>query len=162
MGVVYYLPQFHDLSLRARYDFNRLTDDSFNEFFTNHSFILNADLPFRIGRAQRVAVGVSTEFSLASDPDGPRRNDYSFYIGYSANLSRSFSIDTSARLAVRDYYIGDRTDVSEILALSGNYRIRDWLTVSAISTFVANQSNQSAFGYEVFNLGGGITFSWKF
>ncbi|MBA3652065.1 MAG: hypothetical protein H0W66_11455 [Chthoniobacterales bacterium] len=49
-----------------------------------------------------------------------------------------------------------------MLALSANYRIRDWLTVSVLTTFVANQSNRSAFDYEVFNIGGGITLSWKF
>ena len=162
VGVVYYLPQFHDLSLRARYDFNRLTDDSFNEFFTNHSIILSADLPFRIGRAQHLSVGINTEFSFASDPDGPRRNDYSFYIGYSVNLSRSFWIDTSARLAVRDYYIGDRTDVSEILALSANYRVRDWLTLSFLSSFAWNQSNQDVFDYHVANVGGGVGLTFRF
>lgn len=162
VGVVYYLPQFHDLSLRAHYDFNRLTDDGFSEFFNDHSFILSADLPFRIGRAQRLAVGVNTEFSFASDPDGPRRNDYSFYIGYSANLSRSFSIDTSARLAVRDYYIGGRTDVSEILALSANYRVREWLTLSFLSSFAWNQSNQSVFDYSVANVGGGVALTFRF
>ena len=82
-GLAYYLPQFHNLSLRARYDFNRLTDDDFDEFFNNHSFILSAELPFRIGRAQQLALGVITEFSFASDPDAPRRNNYSFYVGYS-------------------------------------------------------------------------------
>jgi len=52
--------------------------------------------------------------------------------------------------------------VSEIISGSANYRIRDWFTVSAITTFVANQSNHSAFDYNVFNIGGGLTFSWKF
>ena len=66
------------------------------------------------------------------------------------------------RLVVRPYDSGGRTDVSEILALSANYHIREWLTLSAISTFVANQSNRSAYDYEVFNIGGGITLSWKF
>ncbi|MEP6686316.1 MAG: hypothetical protein ABJB22_06015 [Verrucomicrobiota bacterium] len=161
-GVVYYLPQFHNLSLRARYDFNRLTDDDFDEFFSNHSFILSADLPFRIGRAQQVAVGVSTEFSFASDPDAPRRNDYSFYVGYSVNLSRSFSIDAAAKLAIRDYDVGDRTDVSEILALSAHYRIRDWLTLSFLSSFAWNQSDLNVFDYSVANVGGGIAFTVRF
>ena len=68
-GLAYYLPQFHNLALRARYDFNRLTDDDFYPFFNNSSFILSAELPFRFGRAQQLALGVITEFSFASDPD---------------------------------------------------------------------------------------------
>ena len=68
----------------------------------------------------------------------------------------------AGRVVVRPYDSGGRTDVSEILALSANYRIRDYLTLSAISTFVANQSNQSVFDYEVFNIGGGISLTWRF
>jgi hypothetical protein len=113
-GLAYYLPQFHNLSLRARYDFNRLTDDDFYPFFNNSSFILSAELPFRFGRAQQLALGLITEFSFASDPDPPRRNNYSVYAAYSANLSRSFFISASALIAVRDYYVGDRTDVNEL------------------------------------------------
>jgi hypothetical protein len=162
-GVVYYLPQFHNLSLRAVYDYNRLTDtDNFDEFFVNHSIILNADLPFRIGRAQQVFLGVALNLSFYANPEPPRRNDYSFYLGYDVALSRSFSIDAAARLAVRDYYVGDRTDVSEILSLSANYRIRDWLTLSALSSFAWNQSNHSVFDYSVANVGGGVALTLKF
>ena len=162
-GVVYYLPQFHNLSLRARYDYNRLTDiDHFDEFFVNHSIILNADLPFRIGRAQQVFAGVALNLSFYANPDPPRRNDYSFYLGYDVALSRSFSIDATARVAVRDYYAGDRTDVSEILSLSANYRIRDWLILSALSSFAWNQSSHSVFDYSVANVGGGVALTVKF
>ncbi len=162
-GIVYYLPQFHNLSLRARYDYNRLTDtNNFDEFFVNHAFLLSASMPFRIGRAQQIAVGIDTELSFWSHPDAPRRNDYSFYVGYSANLSRSFSIDASARLAVRDYHVGDRTDVSEILALSANYRIREWFILSFLSSFAWNQSNQSVFEYSVANVGGGAALTLRF
>ena len=162
-GVAYYLPQFHNLSLRARYDYNRLTDiDHFDEFFVNHSIILNADLPFRIGRAQQVFAGVALNLSFYANPDPPRRNDYSFYLGYDVALSHSFSIDAAARVAVRDYYAGDRTDVSEILSLSANYRIRDWLTLSALSSFAWNQSNHSVFDYSVANIGGGVALTLKF
>ncbi len=162
-GVVYYLPQFHNLSLRARYDYNRLTDtDHFDEFFVNHSIILNGELPFRLGRAQQVFVGVALNLSFYANPEPPRRNDYSFYVGYDVALSRSFSIDASARLAVRDYYAGDRTDVSEIISLSANYRIRDWLILSALSSFAWNQSNHSVFDYNVANVGGGVALNLKF
>ncbi|MEP6709440.1 MAG: hypothetical protein ABJB32_04850 [Verrucomicrobiota bacterium] len=162
-GLVYYLPQVHNLSLRARYDYNRLTDtDHFDEFFVNHSIILNAELPFRIGRAQQLFLGVDLNLSFYANPEPPRRNDYSFYVGYDVALSRSFSIDAAARLAVRDYYIGDRTDVSEIVSLSANYRIRDWLTLSALSSFAWNQSNHSVFDYSVANVGGGVALTLKF
>ena len=77
-------------------------------------------------------------------------------------FSRNFSVDAIGRLLVKPYYEGDRTDVSELIALSADYRIRNWLTVSAVSNFAWNQSNHSAFEYSVANLGGALTLTLKF
>jgi hypothetical protein len=43
-GLIYFLPQFHNLVVRGEYDFNRLTfsDRVLDEFFTNHGLIFNA------------------------------------------------------------------------------------------------------------------------
>jgi hypothetical protein len=163
VGLAYYLPQFHNLSLRARYDYNLLTDtDNFDDFFHNHAIILSASIPIPINRAQQIAFGVDAEFSLGGQPDPPRRNDYSFYIGYGVNVSRSFFIDASFRLAVRDYHVGSRTDVSEILALTANYQVRQWLTLSFLSSFAWNQSDHDVFDYSVANVGGGVALSIRF
>ncbi|MEO5716970.1 MAG: hypothetical protein ABIR29_00170 [Chthoniobacterales bacterium] len=162
-GIVYYEPKLSNLTLRANIDYNRLTGtDNFDDFFSNYSLGLNAEVPIRIGRAQQISFGADANISLYATPDPPQRNDFGVYVGYSVNLSRNFSLNAAGRLVVRPYDNGGRTDVSEVLALSANYRVRDWLTVSALTTFVANQSNRSAFDYEVFNIGGGITLSWKF
>ena len=62
-GLVYTMPKFYNLLLRADYDFNRLTsDDLGDEFFTDHSLGFGAELPFRIGRAQQVSIGSDFEF----------------------------------------------------------------------------------------------------
>ena len=162
-GLVYYVPSFHNMAIRANLDYNRLTGtDNFDDFFSNVALGVSAEIPFRIGRAQQISVGADANISLYATPDPPQRNDFGVYVGYSVNVSRNLSLNAAGRLVVRPYDSGGRTDVSEILALSANYHIREWLTLSAISTFVANQSNRSAFDYEVFNIGGGITLSWKF
>ena len=162
-GLVYYLPQFHNLSLRGYYDYNRLTDtDDFDEIFVDNSIILNAELPFRIARAQSIFVGLNLNLSFYGNPESPRRNSYSLYANYDLALSRRFSLDTGFQFVVRDYYSGDRTDVNEILAFSANYRIQDWLTVSALSSFSWNQSNHSVFDYNVANIGGGVALTLKF
>ena len=68
VGLAYYLPQFHNLSLRARYDYNRLTATDFSgEFFANHAIVLSASMPFRINRAQQIAIGTDIEFSLGGE-----------------------------------------------------------------------------------------------
>jgi hypothetical protein len=162
-GFVYYLPQFHKLSLRGYYDYNRETDtDNFDEIFVNHSIILNAELPFRIARAQQIFLGLNLNLSFYGNPESPRRNNYSLYANYDLALSRSFSLDAAFQFVVRDYYSGDRTDVNEILAVSANYRVRDWLTLSALSSFAWNQSNHSVFDYSVANIGGGVALTLKF
>ncbi len=162
-GLAYYVPKLNNLALRANIDFNRLTGtDNFDDFFSNVSLNLNAEMPFRIGRAQQVSLGANANISLYATPSPPQRNEFAIYVGYTVNVSRNFYLSASGNLVVRPYDAGGRTDVSEILAFSANYRIRDWLTVSAITSFVANQSNRSAFDYEVVNAGGGITFTWRF
>jgi hypothetical protein len=161
-GLVYYLPQWNNLTLRLRYDFNRLTTDEWDEFFSNHQLIVMAELPYRFGRAMQLSVGAVANISVAADQEAPRRNEFDAYIGYQVQLSRSFAIDASARVLLKDYYEGDRTDVGEIIALTANYRVRDWLALSAVSTFAWNQSNQSVFDYSVVNLGGAITANIKF
>ena len=162
-GLVYYIPKLNNLTLRANIDYNRLTGtDNFDDFFSNYALQLSAEVPIRIGRAQQISFGVDANVSLYAHPEPPRRNDFGAYVGYAVNVSRSFSIDAAARVVARPYDSGGRTDVSEVLALSANYRIRDYLTLSAISTFVANQSNRSVFDYQVFNIGGGVAVTWKF
>ena len=162
-GVAYFVPKLHNLALRANVDFNRLTGtDDFDAFFSNLGLVLNAEVPIPIGRAQQISLGTYANISLYADPQPPRRNDLGLYAGYAVSLSRNFSLNAATTFVVRPYDSGGRTDVSEILALSGNYRIRDWLIVSAVSTFVANQSNQSVFDYNVFNIGGGVSLGWRF
>ncbi len=162
-GLTYVLPKMHDLLLRAQYDFNRLTADEFdNEFFSDHAIALSAELPFRIGRAQQVGLGVSTSINLASDPDGPGRHEFEGYVGYTVNLTRSLAASAVARLAVRDYVEGDRTDVSGILGLTATYRFNKWLSASATSTLATNDSDQSVFDYDVANVGGAVAVTFQF
>jgi hypothetical protein len=161
-GAVYYLPKYHNLTLRLRYDYNRLTTDEWDEFFANHSIVASADMPFNFGRAMQLNVGALANVSFAASPSDPQRSDFELYGGYHVQFSRAFSVDAIGRLLVKAYYEGDRTDVSELLALSADYRLREWLTVSAVSTFAWNQSNHSVFDYSVVNLGGALTLTLKF
>ena len=162
-GLTYTVPRLHNLFLRADYNFNRLTsDDGFDEFFTNHSIGLGAELPFQIGRAQQVSVGIDLNFSIFADPDEPQRHDFSGYVGYSANLTRSINLNAVARLAVRDYLNDDRTDVSGIFALGASYRFNKFFSVSAISSFATNDSNRDVFDYDVVNVGGALSLLFRF
>jgi len=173
-GLKYLVPQWHNLLLRFEYDYNRLTKkDSFSAFFQNHGFILNAEVPFQLNRANQLTFGVDVNISAAAEesnqPPPPnissisaRRNEYETYLAYSAILTRSFFINAVGRIVVRQYWDGGRDDVNEILALTANYRVNKYLTASAVSTFGLNQSNQSVFDYQVANVGGAVAFVVKF
>ena len=172
VGLRYLVPQWHNLLLRAEYDYNRLTEkNSFAAFFQNHAFILDASIPFQFGRAQTLTLGADLNISIAADESGQppninaisaQRSDYAVYLGYSAVLTRSFFVNAVGTLVVRQYYEGGRDDISEILALTANYRVNKYLTVSAVSTLAASQSNQSVFDYQVANLGGAVALQVKF
>ena len=172
VGFRYLVPQWHNLLLRVEYDYNRLTKkNSFEAFFQNHAFIMNAEIPFRFGRAQTVSVGADANISAAATEShqppninaiSAQRSDYAIYLGYSAALTRSFFISPVGTLVVRQYYEGGRDDLSEILSLTANYRVNKYLTVSAVSTLTASKSNQSVFDYNVANLGGAVAFLVKF
>jgi hypothetical protein len=161
-GVVYYLPQYHNLTLRLRYDYNRLTTDDFDQFFANHSIIAIADMPFQFGRAMQLNLGALANVSVAADPSGPQRSDFEAYAGYHVQFSRAFSMSALGQVLFKKYYEGARSDVSELVALSADYRVREWLTLSAVSSASWNQSNQSVFDYSVVNLGGSLALTFKF
>jgi hypothetical protein len=172
VGLRYLVPKWHNLLLRLEYDYNRLTEkNSFAAFFQNHALIINGEIPFRFGRAQTLSLGADANISLAATEShqapninaiSAQRSDYGIYLGYSAVLTRSFFVNAVGRLVVRQYYEGGRDDISEILALTANYRVNKYLTVSAVSTLAASQSNQSVFDYNVANLGGAVALSVKF
>lgn len=173
-GIRHTLPGWHNLLLRVEYDYNRLTKkNSFEAFFQNHGFIAGAEIPFRFGRAQQLSLGADINISMAAEesnqPPPPnvksisaRRNEYEVYAGYSAILTRSFFVNAVGRIVVRQYWEGGRDDISEILAVTANYQVNKYLTVSGVSTFAANQSNQSVFDYNVANLGGAVALAVKF
>jgi Putative beta-barrel porin 2 len=163
-GLIYLLPQFHNLALRGEYDFNRLTfsDRVLDEFFTNHGLIFSAEIPFRLGRAQQLLFGADANVSVAADHQSPRRNDYEAYAGYTVHLTRALTLNGVGRVVVRDYHQNDRTDVSEILSLTATYAFTNWWSMSFISTLTRSDSNHDVFDYRVANVGGAITLTAKF
>jgi hypothetical protein len=162
-GMSFSFPEFYNLLIRAWYDYNRLTQkDSFDAFFENHAFLVNAEIPFRFGRAQRLAIGADVNISIAGNPEAPRRHDFDAYLGYGVFLTRAFSVDGVGRVVVRDYVQGGRVDVSEILALTATYRFNKYFSASVISSFANNDSNQSVFSYDVANVGGAAAFMLRF
>jgi len=162
-GVTYIIPKLHDLSLHAEYAYNRLMEEnSFDGFFMSHGLNFNIDLPFRIDRAQTFSVGFNAFVNLHSDPAPPGRSDFDIYAAYSVNIARAVTLNAIGRLALRDYCDADRTDVSEILSIGAAYRFYDWWSVAATGTFAHSDSDRDIFDYNVVNIGGALTFTYRF
>ena len=162
-GLFYIMPKLHNLMLRGEYGYNRLTfSNSFNDFFSNHSIFLGAELPFKIGRAQQFSLGADTSVSLHAEPSAPRRHEFDVYAGYSVKITRALTLGAVGRIFVRDYTDIDRTDVSEVLSLTANYRIAKCFSAGAATTLAWSQSSRSVFDYNVANIGGALSFSFQF
>lgn len=162
-GLTYLLPKAHNLMLRAEYDYNRLTySNSFNPFFSNHSIFLSAELPFRFGRAQQLSIGADTNLSLDSSPSAPQRHEFDVYLGYAVSLTRSLTVGAVGRVFIRDYQSVNRTDVSEVLAITANYRITKQFSAGAATTLAWSRSDKSVFDYDVANIGGALSFTFRF
>jgi len=163
VGLTYTIPQVYNLVLHAGYDYNRLTKkNSFDDFYQNHMFTLSAELPFHISRAQQFSIGTDAYVSMGATPEGPRRHDFDWWAGYSAQLTRAFVLGASGRIVLHDYVQGDRVDVTEMISVNATYYVTKYFTASALASFAANQSNHSVFDYEVGNLGGTVAFSLRF
>jgi Putative beta-barrel porin 2 len=162
-GLTYIVSQWHNLSLHAEYAYNRLTTSTnLNEFFSSHGLGLNAEVPFRFGRAQQASVGMDGFINIVSEPSEPGRNEFGAYFGYSVNLTRALTLSAVGRIAVRDYSDDDRVDVGEALSVSATYSLNRWWTLSATATLAHNDSNEEGFDYNVANIGGAISFAHHF
>jgi hypothetical protein len=119
-------------------------------------------LPFRFGRAQQLSFGADTNVSLGASPSAPQRDEFDVYAGYAVSLTRSLSLGAVGRVFIRDYRSHNRTDVSEVLALSANYQINKYFTAGAATTLAWSQSSKSVFNYDVANIGGALSLTFKF
>jgi hypothetical protein len=163
VGLTYTVPQFYHLILHAGYDYNRLTKrKSFDDFFSNHMLVLSAELPVRINRAQQLSIGTSAAVSMAAMPEEPRRDDFDAYMIYSVQLTRALVLAASGRISVHDYIRTDRLDVTELVALNATYSLTDFISINALASFAANQSNHSVFDYQVADLGGAFSVVIRF
>ena len=162
LGLSYIAPQLHHLLLRADYGYNRLTSDGYDEFFSNHMLNLSAELPFRIGRAQQISVGLDSSISLAAEPDQPARHDVSPFVAYSVNVTRDLNLSAVGRLIWRDYVEGDRTDWGGLLSLTATYQFTRSFSANGVASFASNDSNQNVFDYDVGNFGLALSFVGKF
>jgi len=162
-GLSYILRNFYDIALGGRFNFNRLTDEQQGqEFYKEYALTFTQQKAFVLSRAHYVYVGALQEVNM-TDPVIPQRNEYALFTGYQAKLTRNLEAGLYYRLSWFDYATQGRDDLNQNLSVSLSYKIMDWLSLDASTSFGFNNSNQPAFfNYDVINTGGGLSLNYKF
>ncbi len=149
------------IAFALRYDFVELLDRHSNELLQDHEFSLIAQKIIVLGRSHALSFGLVGSGGL-SDPGAEQRDQIGGNIGYYLRVTRRLDADLGYRLASYFYNDGGRRDLSQIISLGLHYHLTPQATVEALLSGATNWSNRSAFEYDVFTGGSGLTFSWQF
>ncbi len=157
-GLVYVIPDFHNVTLFANYRYSLLTNRAFNrEIYHDHTLTGGVRKSFALSRAQQFYTALAAEFSLGGEPAYSLRHDFAWFLGYQADLTRAVKLDLYYRLAVQPYRYADRTDLNQLIGGGLSFGITRWLSVQTTATLGINNSTEQIYSYFAANIGGGIS-----
>lgn len=160
-GLTWLVPHTPGILVFGRYDFTELLDSSSNELLQDHEFTIGGQKTFVFGRSHFLTTGITGVIGL-STPRSEERDQASIHATYHLQITRSVDADLLYRYAAQFYSEDGRVDHNETLSLAiGYYPVR-WLRMGASVSAARNDSNRSAFEYDVLNLGGGVGFDIRF
>lgn len=160
-GLSWLVPRTPGIIAFGRYDFTELLDSASNELLRDHAFTLGAQKIFPFGRSHFLTTGISAVLGL-STPREQERNQAGVYAAYHLQVTRSFDADLIYRYAAQFYEEGDRLDHNQTLSLALGFAATRWLRIGVAFSAARNDSDQSAFDYDVLNLGGEVRLSTSF
>ena len=160
-GVTWTPPKAWGLALTGRYDFSELLDKHSNEILQDHEFSAALQKIFVFGRSHALTAAVLGSVGI-SDPFAEQRDQIGFALGYHLQLTRQLGADFGYRHSWYFYNASDRHDLNQVVSLGLHYYFNRWTTLNAIASFANNYSNESAFKYNVFSGGGGLTLTIHF
>lgn len=160
-GLSYDWKRLWDITVFARYNFERFTDGSLgSEFFQNHTISFGGQKTWGFNGGHYIYLGYSSIIGWASPTDA-ERDEHGFFLGGHYNFTRRFTGDIYYRVAVFDYSIG-RTDLNQTVVASLAYIFNDYAKLTASASFASDRSNHSVFDYDMVTTGGGLAFQLKF
>jgi hypothetical protein len=160
-GLSWAVPRAAGIIVFGRYDFSEVLDASSNELLQDHEFSVGAQKIFVLGRSHYLATGLTGIVGL-STPRSEQRDQVAIHAAYHLQVTRSFDVDLLYRYAAQFYNEGGRIDRNQTLSLSMGIAATRWLRVAGSISAARNDSNQSAFEYDVFNVGGGLKLELTF
>jgi len=162
VGLSYRMPKLWDATVYAQYGYSDLLDGRTNdEFFENHAFTLGVEKVFPISRALSLAAGVSGDYNF-TDPLGLQREDVGGYAGIHAALTSRLEADLYYRYAFEVYTEGSRRDNNQVLTLSVQYTVTNWLSIMGTTYLTINDSNEEVYSYEALAGGVGVNVNIAF
>ena len=140
---------------------NSRTDSA--EFYHEHSINVGFQRIFPLNDANALVVGLGPTWSWA-DPQAAQRDKYAAYLGWRWRATERLSTMLLYRYGYYVYREGNtgRRDHNQTASLSVRYDATDWLSLTASGFGTWNRSNQSAFDYDAWNLGGSIGVNARF
>ncbi|MDP9098492.1 MAG: hypothetical protein M3N48_05795 [Verrucomicrobiota bacterium] len=160
-GLSWAVPRAAGIIVFGRYDFSEVLDASSNELLQDHELSVGAQKIFVLGRSHFLATGLTGILGL-STPRSPQRDQAAIHAAYHLQITRSFDVDLLYRYAAQFYNEGGRIDRNQSLSLSMGIAATRWFRVAGSILAARNDSNQDAFEYDVFNVGGGLKMEVTF
>lgn len=161
VGLSWAVPRAAGIMVFGRYDFSEVLDASSNELLQDHELSVGAQKIFVLGRSHYLAIGL-TGIAGLSTPRSEQRDQAAIHATYHLQVTRSLDVDLLYRYAAQIYNEGGRIDRNQTLSLSMGVAASRWLRVAGLISAARNDSNRSAFEYDVFNIGGGIKLEVTF
>jgi len=160
--LTYLFRDFHEIAVYSRYNYNLLTRPTWKDhFFDCHTLAFGTQKIFPVSKAQYWFTGGELAFNWA-DPTGYGRNEYNFFLGYNAQLTKALNANLYYRMGLFDYHSSSRTDVNNTVTLALSYTLFENCSITGSVSGIWNDSNRDVFAYNVFNPGGGLTLQYRF
>ena len=160
-GLTWLVPHTPGIVAFARYDFIELLDSGGDELLRDHEFTLGGQKTFAFGRSHFLTTGITGVLGI-STPRSQERDQAGIHAGYHLQITRSFDADLFYRYAAQFYAEGGRVDHNQTVSLALGFYPARWLRVDASISAARNDSNESAFKYDVLNVGSGVRFNVRF
>jgi hypothetical protein len=160
-GLTWLVPHTPGIFAFGRYDFTELLDSGSNELLQDHELTIGGQKTFVFGRSHFLTTGVTGVVGI-STPRSQERDQAGINAAYHLQITRSVGADLLYRYAAQFYAEDSRVDHNQMLSLAVGFSAARWLRVDASISGARNDSNRSAFEYDVLNLGSGVRFSIRF
>ena len=160
-GLSWAVPRAPGIIAFVRYDFSEVLDASGNELLQDHELSVGGQKIFGFGRSHFLATGLTGILGL-SNPRSEQRDQAAVHAAYHLQITRSLDLDLVYRFAAQFYTAGDRVDRNQTLSLAIGVAATRWLRVAGSISAARNDSNESAFEYDVFNVGGSLRLEMTF